>query len=354
MRVRFACNVMLPPVYPPACHLSTPDHTQHPAQPSGRVAHNRTLESHPGHRLTQRRLSEGLAPSMSVTRASGRLPREGTLHPSPIRRGRSLRLGVPTCGPPRADDTRLLSGSGDHVQPGPPVDDPSGDMDCSEDLEGVQMVPSEKARASMPPTMDVVAPQEHPALSECAVSHGLGRHGCTDGNSEASSPCRTTPILLPEEWLAAYQTISDITSQSLEQTSTHPPILPGCASFASCIDLSRAYAVKVDIDAIESTATTLLAAGKGIDHDVMSDHMDRIQQMGMSAALLSFSGQTLPTTLHPRPHLVINPPPRHPPLPVRPHASLVTHLSEEQERSLMAHQARLPTPPPVDPLPNLK
>ena len=211
------------------------------------------------------------------------------------------------------------------------------------------MVPSEKARASMPPTTDVVAPQEHPTLSECAVNHGLERHGCIDGDSEALSPCPTAPILLPEEWLAAYQTLSDITSQSLNQTSTHPPIIPGCASFASCIDLSRAYAVKVDIDAIESTATTLLAAGKGIDHDVMSDHMDRIQQMGMSAALLSFSGQTLPTTLHPRPHLVVDPPPRHSPLPVRPHASLVTHLSEEQKSSLMAHQARLPTPPPVDP-----
>jgi len=162
----------------------------------------------------------------------------------------------------------------------------------------VRVVPSEKARASMPPTTDVVAPQEHPALSECAVNHGLERHGCIDGDSEALSPCPTAPILLPEEWLAAYQTLSDITSQSLEQTSTHPPIIPGCASFASCIDMSRAYAIKVDIDAIESTAKTLLAAGKGIDHDMMSGHMDLIQQRGMSAALLSFSGQTLPTTLH--------------------------------------------------------
>jgi len=291
---------------------------------------------------------------MSVTRASGRLLQEGTSHPSPKRRSRSLHPGVPTCGRPRADDTSMTSGSGDHVQPGPPVDDPSGDMDCSEDHEGVLMVPSEKARAATPPTMDVVAPQEHQALSESTVSHRLERRVCTDGDSEASSPCHTTPILLPEEWLAAYQTIIAITSQSLEQTSTHPPIIPGCASFASCIDLSRAYAVKVDIDAIESTAKTLLPAGKGIDHDVMFDHMDRIQQMGMPAALLLFSGQTLPTTLHPRPHLVTAPPSRHPPLPVRPHASLVTHLSEEQKSSLMAHQGRLPTPPPVDPLPNLK
>ncbi len=182
----------------------------------------------------------------------------------------------------------------------------------------MRVVPSEKARASMPATTDIVAPQEHPALSECAVNHGLERHGCIDGDSEALSPCPTAPILLPEEWLAAYQTLSDITSQSLEQTSTHPPIIPACASFASCIDMSRAYAIKVDIDAIESTAQTLLADGKGIDHDVMSGHIDLIQRMGMSSALLSFSGHTLPTTLHPRSHLIIEPPSRHPQLPVRP------------------------------------
>ncbi len=66
----------------------------------------------------------------------------------------------------------MTSGSGDYVQPGPPVDDLSGDMDCSEDREGVRMVPSEKAKAATPPTTDVVAPQEHKALSESAFSHG--------------------------------------------------------------------------------------------------------------------------------------------------------------------------------------
>ena len=183
----------------------------------------------------------------------------------------------------------------------------------------------------------------------------MDRHVCVDGNFEALSPRPATPILLPENWLAAYQILSEITcTQSLEQTGTHPSIIPGCASFASCIDLSRAYAVKIDIDAIESTAESLLADGKGIDHGVMSGHMNLIQQIGMSSALLSFSGQTLPTTLHPRSHLVIEPPSRHPPLPVRPHASLVTHLSEEQRSSLLAHQARLPAPLPVAPLLNLK
>ena len=85
-------------------------------------------------------------------------------------------------------------------------------------------------------------------------------------------------------------------SQRLGQTGTHLSIIPGCASFASCIDQSRAYAVKVDMNAIESTAQTLLAAGKGIDCDVMSRHMTLISQMGMGQALLSFSGETLPST----------------------------------------------------------
>ncbi len=173
-------------------------------------------------------------------------------------------LGAPTCGPPRADDTSS-SGRRDHVAPGPPANDPSGDMDCSEDHEGARAVLSEKARAAMLSTTDVVAPHEHPALSERAASHGLDRHVCVDGNSEALSPRPTTPILLPENWLAAYQTLSEITcTQSLEQTGTHPSIIPGCASFASCIDLSRAYAVKIDIDAIESQQRPCLLTGRAL------------------------------------------------------------------------------------------
>ena len=184
----------------------------------------------------------------------------------------------------------------------------------------------------------------------CMVDHGLSEHDSRDSKTEACSPYPTTPILLPEEWLAAYQTMSDITRlQSLGQTGTHPSIIPGCASFASCIDLSRAYAVKVDMNAIEGTAQSLLAVGKGIDLDIMSDHMTLIEQRGMGKALTSFSGQTLASTLHPRPHLIISPPSRYPPLPVHPHASLVMLLSEEQESSLASHWARIPLPTPVDP-----
>ena len=77
--------------------------------------------------------------------------------------------------------------------------------------------------------------------------------------------------------------------QCLGQTGTPPSIVPECASFASCIDLSRAYAIKIDIHAIEGTAQTLLAAGKGIDYDMMSGHIARIEQIGLGQALTSFS-----------------------------------------------------------------
>ncbi len=153
-----------------------------------------TPSHYPGHRMPQQRLKKGPAPPMRVACPSASRSRDGSPHTSPERRSRSLCLGAPTCGPPRADDTSLTSGRRDHVAPGPPANDPSGDMDCSEDHEGARTVLSEKARAAMPPTTDVVAPHEHPALSERAANHGLDRHVRADGDSEALSPCPTPPI----------------------------------------------------------------------------------------------------------------------------------------------------------------
>jgi hypothetical protein len=68
--------------------------------------------------------------------------------------------------------------------------------------------------------------------------------------------------------------------------STTPPIIPGCVSFSECIDQSREYAIKVDIDAIESTARTLLLDQKGVDGDIMSRHISMIKEkrLGSSAA----------------------------------------------------------------------
>jgi len=110
------------------------------------------------------------------------------------------------------------------------------------------------------------------------------------------------------------------------------------------------YALKVDIDAIEATASTLLADGKGIDRDVMSQHMLSIQRQGMGKALSQFSERMRSTTLHPRPQHVLLPPLRHPPLPVRPHPALVQHLTAEQKRLRDDHVARISVPPPREPL----
>ena len=84
--------------------------------------------------------------------------------------------------------------------------------------------------------------------------------------------------------------MSEITRlQRLGQTGTHPSIVPGCASFASCIDLPRAYAIRIDIHAIEGTIQTLLAAGIGMDYDMIFGHIARIEQIGLGQALTSFS-----------------------------------------------------------------
>jgi hypothetical protein len=56
-----------------------------------------------------------------------------------------------------------------------------------------------------------------------------------------------------------------------------------------------------------------------VDGDIMSRHISMIKEKGLGQALQHFSGQTLSTTLHPRPHLLINPPQRHRTLPVYPH-----------------------------------
>jgi hypothetical protein len=86
-----------------------------------------------------------------------------------------------------------------------------------------------------------------------------------------------------------------------------------------------------------------------VDGDIMSRHISMIKEKGLGQALQHFSGQTLSTTLHPRPHLLTNPPQRHPTLPVHPHPALMVRLSEEQQSCLADHQVRILPPPMTDP-----
>jgi hypothetical protein len=106
------------------------------------------------------------------------------------------------------------------------------------------------------------------------------------------------------------------------------------------------HAVKVDIDAIESTARSLLDDGLGVDQAIMAGHISTIRTQGMGQALKCMSDQMLPSTLHPRAHLISAPPDRHPPLPVQQHPIHMMKLTPAQRVVMEAHCVRIPPAPP--------
>jgi len=119
------------------------------------------------------------------------------------------------------------------------------------------------------------------------------------------------------------------------------------------VEQSRVHAVKVDIDAIESTARSLLDDGLGVDQAIMAGHISAIRTQGMGQALKRMSDQMLPSTLHPRPHLISVPPDRHPPLPVQQHPTCVVKLTPPQKAVMEEHCARIPPPPPCEARPQI-
>ena len=58
------------------------------------------------------------------------------------------------------------------------------------------------------------------------------------------------------------------------------PIVEGCDTFESCVHMSRQYVVKLDIDAIAAAGVTQLSLGKGLDSEMMSRHVARIEHVG--------------------------------------------------------------------------
>ena len=154
MHVRFACNVILAPLYPNAC-LSTAQICTTPfTLPVGRTT--LTLQERPGHLLTERRLKGGL-PSESVTPASGSALGRVPLHTSLRKRGRSMHSDVPTCGTVGAADTSPQFGRENRRQSDPPAHDPFEDMDCGEDRRDACLIPSAEADASMHSITDNIA-----------------------------------------------------------------------------------------------------------------------------------------------------------------------------------------------------
>ena len=179
--------------------------------------------------------------------------------------------------------------------------------------------------------------------------------GCPSGGDDLASsngpadtplPPMIPPYALPDEWLDVYATLAAIPSAPThDNVGAHPSNLLGCGSFSECVERARVHAVKIDIDAIESTARSLLDDGLGVDQAIMAGHISTIRTQGMGQALKRMSAQMLPSTLHPRNHLISDPPERHSPLPVQQHPSLVVKLTPTQQAVMEAHCDRI-TPPP--------
>ena len=181
--------------------------------------------------------------------------------------------------------------------------------------------------------------------------------GCSSGGDDLASsngpadtplPPMIPPYALPDEWLDVYATLAAIPSTPThDDVGAHPSNLLGCGSFSECVERARVHAVKIDIDAIESTARSLLDDGLGVDQAIMAGHISTIRAQGMGQALKRMSVQMLPSTLHPRNHLISDPPERHSPLPVQQHPSFVVKLTPTQQAVMEAHCDRITPPLPA-------
>ena len=161
-------------------------------------------------------------------------------------------------------------------------------MDCSGDTVEMSATHTDGVEALTPPLPSHLT-ETGIACSLSSEEAGELDDESVDGPLDAPSPLHVTTFELPREWHDVYCALGAIPlDHGQPRTDTHRQIIPGCASFTACVDLSRVYALKVDIDALEATASTLLADGKGIDRDVMSQHMLSIQRQGMGKALSQF------------------------------------------------------------------
>jgi hypothetical protein len=116
------------------------------------------------------------------------------------------------------------------------------------------------------------------------------------------------------------------------------PIVEGCESFESCVALSKQYALKIDIDAIETVGRAQLALGNGLNSFTVSEHMSLIRRIGLRAALHELSSTLVACTLQPRSLLLVTPAPRHTTLPIAPHPTLVSVISPRDAELISAHQ----------------
>ena len=113
---------------------------------------------------------------------------------------------------------------------------------------------------------------------------------CNDGPVDTPLPPTLTPHALPDEWLDVFCKLAVIPRlPTHDNAGAHPSNLLGCGSFSECVERARVHAVKIDIDAIESTARSLLDDGLGVDQVIMAGHISTICVQGMGQALKRMS-----------------------------------------------------------------
>jgi hypothetical protein len=101
---------------------------------------------------------------------------------------------------------------------------------------------------------------EGPMHTEDDYPHDMGRPGgggylaSVDGPADTPLPPMIPPYALSDEWLDVFVNLSAIPSlANPKNAGVHPSNLLGYGSFSECVEQARVHAVKIDIDAIETT-----------------------------------------------------------------------------------------------------
>jgi len=188
-------------------------------------------------------------------------------------------------------------------------------MDCSVEAPRDDVLPLRRAAGSVGGVADSsrghslgdAGSTARPRLCEDHIS-GLSRGCVAEGNGASQknpTPTQAPPSPhLPSEWSLVHRSLKGLLLRSCASATCHsPPIAEGCATFVACIARSRQYALKIDIDALETVGKAQLALGKGLDSAIMSEHISLVRRVGFRAALHELSLTLLDhsSTSHPFP-----------------------------------------------------
>ena len=116
MHVRFACNLIINPLYPKSCLFIPPHQSNNVPVLAGVMPVNSEVCF--SHQMSERRIGGGL-PLKNEMPASGSAMNGDSTHTSLKRRSRSVYSTVPTCRSVEAGDTCMRSGSVYRAMSGP-------------------------------------------------------------------------------------------------------------------------------------------------------------------------------------------------------------------------------------------